>query len=722
MIFRDKNYRNVDIRRIDENGGLLQIPLPQSAMSSDISSLMVDKENMIWLSSNGEGVFKLSNSHLQIFDHPFENLIRGHISDVFLSGDIIWYRTSTNKLLQRSPNGLQFFECNLKVSPVIFNQAGNKIFGHDISNIFEAEIGTSKKIAFHPIISLAPPNIFLGKLMVDRNGFLLASTKTGLQVWKNNQPVFMLPVDLYDEIEEIAFDNNNSLWLISRHNGIQVCKLHPEDPAHYIQPLESFSKKDLIGSPRSFVFDKKNLAWIGTRDHGVTGYRTERSRLRPIYHFDVAQGLTDNFVTALACDSLNNILVGTQTGVDRLVFDAAGTYRVEDLSKSSNFFALIHQSWTDDRHAYALSFAGAILQISSSPAEKIYTHPSLLLQEMRVNGKTISDEVNNFDHNENNIAFLVAAPSFIDEKQVTYSYLLEGSGNKQWSDTTPVNAVINLTNLSSGKYLLKVKAFFPSTSYSPAELSYHFEITPPWWQTWWFRVIMGLLIIGLMIMSIRIYYRGKLEKQKIILEKQQAVEKERTRIATDMHDDLGAGLSRIKFLSQSILNKKIEDEIMKTELEKITSFSDEMSEKMGEIVWALNEKNDTLADLIAYTRSYAVEYLANHNIQCDANTPLHLPATFITGEMRRNIFLSVKECLHNIVKHSAATRVCFSVHLVDEIQIIIHDNGKGIDWNNRRAFSNGLLNIQQRMEEINGEAKFLNEEGTKVLLTIPFIL
>src|SRR5205814_7919789 len=121
---------------------------------------------------------------------------------------------------------------------------------------------------------------------------------------------------------------------------------------------------------------------------------------------------------------------------------------------------------------------------------------------------------------------------------------------------------------------------------------------------------------------------------------------------TDMHDDLGAGLSRIKFLSQSILNKKIEDGIIKSELEKITSFSDEMSEKMGEIVWALNEKNDTLADLIAYSRSYAVEYLGNHDIQCDANTPMNLPGTFITGEMRRNIFLSIKECLHNVVKHA----------------------------------------------------------------------
>ena len=284
---------------------------------------------------------------------------------------------------------------------------------------------------------------------------------------------------MYDEIEEIAFDNNNLLWLISRYNGIQVCKLHPEDPAHYIEPLENFSKKDLIGSPRSFVLDKKNIAWIGTRDHGVTGYQTEGSRLRPIYHFDVAQGLTDNFVTALACDSSNNILVGTQTGVDRLVFDAAGAYRVEDLSKSSNFFALIHQSWTDDRHAYALSFAGAILQISSSPAEKIYTHPSLLLQEMRVNGKTISDEVNNFDHNENNIAFFVAAPSFVDEKQVSYSYLLQGSGSNRWSDTFPSNATINLINLSPRDYVLKVQAFFPSTSYSPAELSYAFKSGHP---------------------------------------------------------------------------------------------------------------------------------------------------------------------------------------------------------------------------------------------------
>lgn len=171
-----------------------------------------------------------------------------------------------------------------------------------------------------------------------------------------------------------------------------------------------------------------------------------------------------------------------------------------------------------------------------------------------------------------------------------------------------------------------------------------------------------------------------------------------------------------------MLNKKIKDETIKNELEKITLFSDEMSEKMGEIVWALNEKNDTLADLIAYTRSYTVEYLQQHNIQCEADTPLHLPDTFITGEVRRNIFLSVKECLHNIVKHAEATQVYFSIELNGTMEIVIHDNGKGIDRNHQRVFSNGLDNIVKRMKEIKGNVKFANDKGTKVSLSVPLTL
>jgi signal transduction histidine kinase len=266
---------------------------------------------------------------------------------------------------------------------------------------------------------------------------------------------------------------------------------------------------------------------------------------------------------------------------------------------------------------------------------------------------------------------------------------------------------------------LKVKAFFPSTSYAAAEFSYPFEIMPPWWQTWWFRSIAVLIIIGLLIIGFRFYYRRKLEKQMAALEKQQAIEKERTRIATDMHDDLGAGLSRIKFLSENVKANKGDNEAMLKDIEKISAYSDEMAAKMGEIVWALNKKNDTVADLVAFTRSYVLEYLSGQNIRCELNTPLTLPSTFITGEVRQHIFLSVKECLHNIAKHAGASQVYFSVKLNGEIEIIIHDNGKGINWNTMRPFSNGIQNIQRRMNEIHGKVTFLNEKGTKVIMSIP---
>jgi signal transduction histidine kinase len=722
IVSRNQEFRNTEIQRISEKGAVFSIPLPEQATISYIKNIFIDRENTIWLSNEGDGVFKIINSPLQIFENPLGKSMESQAGNAFYSGGITWYETTTKKLFRKSADKLEEFNCNLAFAPAVFHERGNKIFANDARNIYEGFFRPGKRmIEFNKIISLPDSDFFIKKIVTDTNGAIISGQNTGINVWLNNKTIFHLPIDKNELAEELFFDRNDRLWIVKRSRGTTVFDVHPENSSQYLQPVFRFEKEQILGSPRSFVIDKKGIIWIGTREDGIVGYEQKNNQLKQLYHFYSANGLTDNFVTALACDSSNNIIVGTQTGLDRIVFDSSTSYRVENLSKSSNFFGFINQAWADAKQAYALTNTGVLLQLSTTAETKKNNPPQLLLEEVRVNAQSIIERTN-FNHKENNISFLVAAPSFIDEKQVAYTYLLEGSGNKQWSDTASTNAVISLTNLSAGKYVLKVKAFFHSTSYSPTELSYSFEIMPPWWQTWWFKTMVGLLIIVVLLIGFRFYYNRKLEKQMAVLEKKQAVEKERTRIATDMHDDLGAGLSRIKFLSQSILNKKIKDDGIKTELEKITSFSDEMSEKMGEIVWALNEKNDTLADLIAYTRSYAVEYLANHDIQCEANTPLHLPGTFITGEIRRNIFLSVKECLHNIVKHAGATRVWFSVQLNGRMQIIIHDNGKGIDLNNRRAFSNGLENIHKRMKEINGEVSFSNEQGTKVSLDIPLIL
>ncbi len=722
FVNRTEGYTNRELHRIEGTGALLKIPLPEQAASSDIKNTIVDREKNIWLCSDGEGIFKIVSSPLRVFQNPLGDSTQSRADNVYYFNNVTWYNTSNYKLFRRSQKGLEQFNCNIRQAPVVFREEDNKLLAADYNNIYEADLTGQRSIHFRKIVSLADPDNFGGTYIFDDRKTIFTAQQSGLGVWRGQQLVFHIPIGSNDGIERICSDKNNWLWVAKRYTGIDVYSIHPENISGYLQPLYHFTANQVMGSIRSFMIDKTGLIWIGTREHGLFCYKYTGKDLDQLYHFNVGNGLTDNFVTSLACDSFNNIIAGTQTGLDRITRNRE-TYLVENLSKSNNFFAYIKKVWVDGKNeVYALTNAGVLLEVLSSSlkTEKIQD-PQLLLEEIRVNGQAVISGKRNFLYKENNLSFIIAAPSFIDEKRVAFSYLLEGSGNNKWSDTASANSVINLTNLSAGSYLLKIKAFFPSTSYQPAEISYAFKIAPPWWQTWWFQTASGLFIIGLLIAVSRFYYRRKLEKQMAALEKQQAIEKERTRIATDMHDDLGAGLSRIKYLSQSLLNKK-KDDIIRPELEKITAFSDEMSEKMGEIIWALNEKNDTIADLVSYARAYASEYLSNHNIQCAADTPLSFPDMFITGEIRRNIFLSVKECLHNIVKHANATKVRFSVTLDDTMQIVIHDNGKGIDPGHKREFSNGMLNIEKRMKEINGKVTFANEQGTKVSLVIPLNL
>jgi signal transduction histidine kinase len=266
-----------------------------------------------------------------------------------------------------------------------------------------------------------------------------------------------------------------------------------------------------------------------------------------------------------------------------------------------------------------------------------------------------------------------------------------------------------------------VRADFPEAMYQSQIVNYSFTIQPPWWRTWWFIVIFAIFIASLLIVVIRFYYNRKMEKQRSFLEKQQAVEKERTRIATDMHDDLGAGLSRIKFLSETIGIKKQRQLPFEEDISKIREYSHEMIDKMGEIVWALNEKNDSLNDLLSYTRSYTAEYLSQNGIRCTIDEPEQLPASFVSGEFRRNIFLTVKEALHNIVKHSQADAVCIQIQKDKNLTIIIKDNGIGFDENNTRQFSNGLHNMKKRMNDINGNLEITNQKGTTIKLTAPLL-
>jgi len=211
------------------------------------------------------------------------------------------------------------------------------------------------------------------------------------------------------------------------------------------------------------------------------------------------------------------------------------------------------------------------------------------------------------------------------------------------------------------------------------------------------------------------------------LDRQLMLERERTRISQDMHDDVGASLTRITILSE--LAKNNPDTVGETRqwLSQISDTSRGVMEEMSQIIWALNPKNDTLEGLIAYIRRFATEYLEPTSIACIFDLPETLPNLPLTVEVRRNIYLVVREALHNVVKHAGATKVKISLTPQPPLlqgkgeksfTLTIRDNGKGFDPAALEFPGNGIVNMKKRMQEIGGELKIKSTtgKGTEILL------
>ena len=211
----------------------------------------------------------------------------------------------------------------------------------------------------------------------------------------------------------------------------------------------------------------------------------------------------------------------------------------------------------------------------------------------------------------------------------------------------------------------------------------------------------------------------KLQGEKQSFENELAIYKaqqeERNRISEDMHDDLGAGMTAIRLYSE--LAKSKSGKNILPEIEKISSSSDELINKMNAIIWSMSSHNDTLDNMVSYIRSYTIEYLENTGVNPTIIIPESLPAIIVNGTIRRNVFLVIKEALQNIIKHAHATEV--KIELKKEAMgfaLTIHDNGIGIDFNNLRPFSNGLKNMKKRMKDVEIDFSIENNNGTLVRL------
>lgn len=348
-------------------------------------------------------------------------------------------------------------------------------------------------------------------------------------------------------------------------------------------------------------------------------------------------------------------------------------------------------------------------------ANKNNSSPPLLFTSAATNGreKAYSNDVIQFVWNEKNIQLSWALLHYNNPTGNLYYYKLEGV-NADWQFAGN-KGFASFNSLEPGRYTFRFKAATADGIMS-AEKSVTLIVAPPFWKTWWFRLLAITLLGAIFYATVRYISQRNLKENVLRLEKETAVEKERYRISRDMHDELGSGLTKIAILTDVIKTNQSNNEYV----DKISETARGLVDNLDEMVWALNPKNDSLDKLAAYIAHYAYEFLDNTGIACHVDLPATIAPQFISEEKRRNIFMVVKEFLNNTVKHSMASHFYLQLTQAEPaFEIMLKDDGKGFDTTKLSATGNGLKNMRQRMEDVGGSVVMASSpQGSS--LTIAF--
>ncbi|HEX5399558.1 MAG TPA: triple tyrosine motif-containing protein, partial [Verrucomicrobiae bacterium] len=325
--------------------------------------------------------------------------------------------------------------------------------------------------------------------------------------------------------------------------------------------------------------------------------------------------------------------------------------------------------------------------------------------------------------------FIYTALNFDSGEKTRFRYRIDSPGSKaEWVDAGTQRSA-HYGPLPPGTYHFRVMACDDEGEWNDANTaSVVFTVEPHVYQTSWFLIVTGILAVGCVVLVVRRIAAAKYRRQLALLEQQNAIERDRARIAKDIHDDVGAGLTQINLLTELA---RREPERVGKHLERISGSARQLTRAMDEIVWAVDPQHDTLDGLMDYICAYAEDYLRMAGIRCRMDLPVTLPAAPLEAELRYNLFLALKEVLNNVVKHAHATEVWLRLQVEPKsFTLIVEDNGRGLpadtDGNgirpNRIAAGSGLVNLEKRLAAIAGRCEIHSRpgHGTRVEMSVAF--
>ena len=676
----------------------------------DVRCLAVDREGNLWAGTSG-GLIRLRRSLVQVFRTGLpwgSEVVTALLAETPTN---FFAAVAGGGLVAGPPEKLELQHVaglpeTATISTILRTRDGTLWVGTQGAGLWRCRSGQRAE-------SISGPQ-GICVLLEDRRGRLWVGAWDGLWRQDGSRPLTPVPGTPHNTVEELCEDPAGHVWVGYQSAGLLRFEANGQ------------SQLFPCGSVRALLADATGDLWVGTA-RGLEWWQGARHD-----KFTTSNGLVDNAILQILEDHNGYLWLGTRHGLMRIKKTEFATVAAgRKLFLQGRVFGLeagmaSEQCTGDLGTAAAQTVDGrlwfptmeGIAMVDPQTVPVLPASPPVYLEELQAgnqtlplqNGATVRLPLGGRD-----VVFRFTAPMFTMPELARFRYRLIGYEPKlSWSTS---ERMIRYPKLPPGRYQFLVRARDRDGALS--EPATAVVIVPAFfWETLWFRWGVVAAAIAIAGFGMRKYDQRRTAWQLLDQERRHTVERERARIARDIHDDIGAGLTEMALLSDLAQSETGGDH-----LDRIFRRSRELAQSLDEIVWAINPRNDTLEGLLSYLAEFAQEFLTTAGIACRLDLPRDPPALVLRPNIRHHLCLAVKEVLNNAVKHAAATEVQLRVEVLrQELSIMITDNGIGFTGA-VPAGHDGLKNLKSRLHEIAGAVQLasLPGGGTRIVLAVNLV-
>lgn len=519
-------------------------------------------------------------------------------------------------------------------------------------------------------------------------------------------------------------DRRGYLWIGTWGRGLNRLDPRNNRIVHYLYSLADSTSLN-NNTVWSLAEDSRGNLWVGTWGGGLNLYDREKDKF---YHITEQDGLPNNAVYGILADSSGCLWISTNKGIARLCWASDSgeggfsgnpaelkrglvikNFDISDGLQSNEFnqgayckgkSGMMYFGGINGLNAF---YPGSIRENSFLPplvitAFKVFEKPVSPYQAI-VTGEPLT-----FPYNENYFSFEYAALDFTAPGKNRYAYMLEGL-DENWV-FTGTRRFVSYTHLEPGEYVFRVKGTNSDGLWNEEGLSLRLIITPPYWATWWFRLL-ALAMVSLLVYSL---YRYRLNR---LLE----MERLRTRLAADLHDEIAGNLSSIAMFGKIIHSEVTSGEpktlaIMQL-LERVIHLSQVSVGSIRDIIWAIDPRPENIHALLLRVHDLAANLCRAQNISLKfpEPSPGQFPPDNLSPEKRKNLWLLMKEAIQNSLKHAGASELSIQAKYKKGIlRISISDNGSGFDCT-QSSPGKGMSTMKSRAEQLGGKLEIASAPG-----------